>query len=84
MNSVNYILEYITRHLTSGLYMTLEDLRTLEIGLELYKRESPLSGDCEQLIEVLLRVVRHDITTSRAEKTGHRVRRKNKSAGSNI
>ncbi len=63
--------------------MTLEDLRILEIGLELYKHERPLSGDCEQLIEVLLRVVRHDITRNRAGQTGHGVRRKNKSAGSN-
>ena len=61
--------------------MTLEDLRTLEIGLELYKRESPLSGDCERLIEVLLRVVRHDITTSLAGETGRRASRKIKPAG---
>jgi hypothetical protein len=41
--------------------MTLEDLRTLEIGLELYKREKPLDGHCEELIAFLLRVLRHDI-----------------------
>lgn len=61
--------------------MTPEDLRILEIGLELYKRDRPLSGDCEQLIDVLLRVVRHDITRSRAGQTGQGVLRKNKSVG---
>jgi hypothetical protein len=42
--------------------MTLEDLRTLEIGLELYVRESPMDGECQPIIELLLRVVRADIS----------------------
>ena len=42
--------------------MTLEDLQTLEISLELYMRESPLNGECESLIAFLLRVVRADIS----------------------
>lgn len=41
--------------------MTLKDFRTLEIGLELYKRENPLNGECDELITFLLRVLRQDI-----------------------
>lgn len=41
--------------------MTLDDLQTLEIGLELYRRESPLDGECERILAFLLRVVRDDI-----------------------
>lgn len=42
--------------------MNLEDLQTLEIGLELYLRESPLNGECDPIIVFLLRVVRRDIS----------------------
>lgn len=43
--------------------MNLQDLQTLEIGLELYMRENPLGGECERIISFLLRVVRDDIST---------------------
>ena len=43
--------------------MTLQDLQTLEIGLELYMRENPLDGECERVISFLLKVVRADIST---------------------
>ncbi len=47
--------------------MTLDDLQKLEIGLELYKREQPLEGKCDQIIDLLLRVVRHDMSRIQAE-----------------
>ena len=50
--------------------MTLEDLETLEIGLELYMRENPLDGECERVISFLLRVVRADITTMKSSGPG--------------
>lgn len=46
--------------------MTLQDLQTLEIGLELYMRENPLNGECERMISFLLRVVRNDISTMKS------------------
>lgn len=45
--------------------MTDRDLRILEIGLELYKRDEPLNGKCEDLIERLIQVVRDDISGKR-------------------
>ena len=47
--------------------MTLEDMQKLEIGLELYKREQPLEGKCDQIIGLLLRVIRHDMSNIKAE-----------------
>lgn len=56
--------------------MTLNDLRTLQIGLELYKREKPLRGECESLISFLLRVLRHDILKLKKRAAAQAERRK--------
>lgn len=58
--------------------MTLKDLRTLEIGLELYRRTGPLDGHCDELIEILQQVVRHDIGKLEDEKMARKIRRKSR------
>ena len=40
--------------------MTRKDLEILEIGLLLFKREKPLEGQCEPLLDALLAVVAHE------------------------
>ncbi len=58
--------------------MKLKDLRTLEIGLELYKRERPLGGQCDGLIDFLLRLLRTDIAHAEAIRAARGERRKEK------
>ncbi len=58
--------------------MNLKDLQTLEIGLELYKRERPLGGQCSGLIDFLLRLLRTDIAREEAQRATRNERRKAK------
>ena len=60
--------------------MNLKDLRTLEIGLELYKLDEPLGGECESLIAFLVRVLRADISSMEEQKNARAERRKQKLA----
>lgn len=58
--------------------MKLKDLRTLEIGLELYRLDEPLGGQCENLIAFLVRVLRADISRMEERKDARAERRKQK------
>jgi len=41
--------------------MELKDLRLLEIGLELYRREDRVKGQSDAIVELMLRAIREDI-----------------------